>query len=141
MTISTFDRENLPLVRADIDAALKAVTEKHGITLRLGNITFDPSGASFTASLQGRAGDFAAVAAREAVSWASQFGVDASKPSTLPNRQGATLVQFDMKKRSKPWVFAWQGQQYVTDDAGLRLMWPAVQTRGPTAVEANDLIR
>ena len=38
--VTSFDKTNLKFIRNDIDAALKAVSEKYGMTLRLGNITF-----------------------------------------------------------------------------------------------------
>lgn len=46
MAITKFDRANLKALRADIDAALATVAEKHGISLGIGNISF--SGEKFT---------------------------------------------------------------------------------------------
>lgn len=40
MTITQFNRDNLKTMRAEIDAALKAVGEKHGLNLQIGNIKF-----------------------------------------------------------------------------------------------------
>lgn len=49
--IKSFDRGNLPTVRADIEAALAQVAQKHGIKLGIGNIQFTPDGSSFTSKL------------------------------------------------------------------------------------------
>jgi hypothetical protein len=139
MTITTFDRQNLPQVRADIDAALKAVCDKHGISLRLGNITYDPSGASFRAALEGKAGDFESIAIQKAVEMARLYpGVDASHPSNHPARKGATLLRYEPKKRARPWVFRWNGKDYVTNDDGMKMMWPRLIRSG--AEEVDDLI-
>jgi len=49
MTITTFNKPALRVLREDLDAALEAVAMKHGIELELGNIRFDAS--SFTAKV------------------------------------------------------------------------------------------
>lgn len=41
--MANFTRSNLPQIRADIDAALKAVAAKHGIDFTLGRIVFSDS--------------------------------------------------------------------------------------------------
>jgi len=41
MTITSFDKQNLKQIRADIDAALKAVEDKYGMKVSLGSIRFD----------------------------------------------------------------------------------------------------
>ena len=40
MPITSFDKQNLKTIRADLDAALKAVETKHGMKLSIGNIRF-----------------------------------------------------------------------------------------------------
>jgi hypothetical protein len=44
-----FNKVNLVTIRKDIDEALKAVSEKHGIDLGISNISFNPN--SFTTKL------------------------------------------------------------------------------------------
>ena len=39
-SVKSFDKKNLPLIRADIKNALEAVETKYGIKLSLGNISF-----------------------------------------------------------------------------------------------------
>ena len=51
--ITAFDKSNLKEIRADINAALQAVMDKHGILLSFGNITYDPDGSNFRTRLQG----------------------------------------------------------------------------------------
>jgi len=41
MTIQNFDRQNLKQLRTDMEAALAAVTTKHGVTFSLGSMRFD----------------------------------------------------------------------------------------------------
>lgn len=40
MTIQNFDRQNLKQLRADMDAALAAVSAKHGVSISMGNMRF-----------------------------------------------------------------------------------------------------
>ena len=40
MAIKQFDKKNLEVLRNDMNAALAAVAEKHGVTLHAGNATF-----------------------------------------------------------------------------------------------------
>lgn len=50
-----FDRNNLDEIRADINAALESVAEKHGITLSIGNISYEST--RFTTKLTAQTGD------------------------------------------------------------------------------------
>lgn len=47
MTINAFDKTNLTSLRSDINAALKAVGDKYGISIQAGNATFTASVATF----------------------------------------------------------------------------------------------
>jgi len=51
MTITAFNRGNLPQIRADIDAALKGIAVTHGIQLSFGKITFHET--NFRATVTG----------------------------------------------------------------------------------------
>ena len=57
MPITSFDTTNLKIVRADLDAALKSVAEKHGMKLSVGNIKY--SSDNFKVSLIGLIGEAA----------------------------------------------------------------------------------
>lgn len=57
--ITSFDRSNLRTVRADLDAALAAVTTKHGITFIVGNMRFTPG--DFKATLTAHASTTASI--------------------------------------------------------------------------------
>lgn len=134
MTITTFDRANLQALRPEIDAALAAVAQKHGIELRLGNISFDPTGTSFTSKIEGKAGAFGETKRKEAIEYAKIFcGVDASAPCEFPNPtvQGAVLVEYRGGRSSRPWVYEKGGKQYITTDANMKLMWPKVVEEAP----------
>jgi hypothetical protein len=43
MEIRKFNKDNLKMLRAEIEAALKPVAEQHGIKINLGNISFSAS--------------------------------------------------------------------------------------------------
>ena len=52
MVIKQFDKANLKDLRNDIDAALKQVMDKHGISLSIGNISFNAG--RFTTRMTGQ---------------------------------------------------------------------------------------
>lgn len=52
--ITEFNRQNLKTLRADIDEALAAVAEKHGIKLNAGNISFEPLSCKITCTAEVR---------------------------------------------------------------------------------------
>jgi hypothetical protein len=140
MTISTFeDRAALLALRADIDAALATVATKHGIALRTGNIKYDFA----TCTIQVKA-EITAAKADQDMKWANQFAdmmsVDISQPSTHPQRKGATVTGYDASKRSKPWKFEWNGKAYITDDAGIRLMFPTKAHTPARLAEVDNLL-
>ena len=45
--IKSFDRTNLKQLRVDIDKALEAVGKQHGIVLKAGSASFEPTNATF----------------------------------------------------------------------------------------------
>lgn len=47
MTTAKFTRQNLPALRAEINAALQALGEKHGMKLDAGNVTFNDAVCTF----------------------------------------------------------------------------------------------
>ena len=47
--MKSFDKANLQIMRADINAALAAVMEKHGVSISIGNISYSPE--QFTTKL------------------------------------------------------------------------------------------
>jgi hypothetical protein len=88
--ITAFDRKNLQALRTDIDAALKAVGDKHGISLKLGRGTFSAETATFKLEL-GTVSDTGVVVTKEAQdfkTYALMFGL---KPEHL----GQSFKDFD----------------------------------------------
>ena len=51
MSITQFDRPTLRALRSDIEAALKAVAAKHGVSLTAGAVSFEPQ--RFTLKIEG----------------------------------------------------------------------------------------
>ena len=74
-----FDRTNLKILRAEIDAALASVAKNHGIKINAGNATF--SGATVTFKLELTAADSdGGFVSKEAVAFtncARMFGLEA----------------------------------------------------------------
>lgn len=140
MTIENFDRTNLAMLRGEIQSALDAVAARHGITLQMKNITFDPITATFRAPLEGAAAAKADLAVKQALDMAKIYGVDASQPSQHPRAKGAVLKEFRTKARGKPWVYDLGGKAYVTTTEGLKALWPKAAD-APVPTEAFDLVR
>lgn len=95
MAIEKFDKENLGALRRDIEAAIAAVADRHGVVLRLKAMRFDP--ASFSVSLEGEA-----PAAMQAIFLrnVADYGLDAAKVTP----EGYRLTGYDKSRRSKPWL-------------------------------------
>lgn len=124
MTIVAFDPKNLDMLRTEIQSALDEVAKRHGIKLQMKTMRYDPTGASFTAPLEGKAGAFEDVAREKVLRMAKAYGVDASKPSENPRAKGAVLMEYRAKSRTRPWSYELGGKMYVTTDDGLRALWP-----------------
>ena len=78
MPITSFDKQNLKTIRADLDAALKAVETKHGMKLSIGNIRFQAN--TFRTTLTSLIGEAAtadaSVNSRE-VKWRGEYMINA----------------------------------------------------------------
>ncbi len=82
MKISSFDRQNIDVVRDSIEAALTAVAERHGVSFSLGSIRFSRS--AFKVTLEGNvSGGSESFGARDAAAYrdfAASYGL---KPEFL----------------------------------------------------------
>ena len=74
--MSKITRPMLKTLRVEIDAALKEVLEKHGLSGSIGNIKFDDS--SFRTTLTVNAGDVSDAAEAEFKKHCKFFGLEAS---------------------------------------------------------------
>lgn len=131
MTIASFTPATLRPLREEIDAALKAVADKHGIKFTLGKMTYDYTGTEFSAKVTATTGGAEDRAAKQAIELAKYSGVDASEPSTHPKTTGAVLVEHRARAGLRPWVYSLGGKQYVTTNEGLKAMWPKVTEVSP----------
>jgi len=71
MTIKSFDKQNLKIIREDISNALKAVEQKHGMKLHLGNISFTSD--EFSGKLKASIGDAADAVDNPEIKWRKEF--------------------------------------------------------------------
>lgn len=132
MTIQRFDKPSLQALRPEIQAALAAIAEKHGIKLQLGNISFTADGGSFSGKIEGTVEAIADAAAekmfREA---ASIFGFDPDKVATTPQGE-VRLVGYNPKKRTKCWLISINGKPgYVADDRYVSFYFKKEASDGP----------
>lgn len=116
MKITKFDKQNLQIVRKEVDIALKAISDKYGINLTIGNMSY--ADGRFTTKLEGKCEANKDAEQNNLKMWAQIIGVDISK--TFRDNMGTvhTLVKHDHKKRTAPWITQGSnGKQYkMTDD-------------------------
>jgi hypothetical protein len=132
MPIQQFDRTSLQMLRGEMQGALDAIAAKHGIKLRIGNMTYDPSGSTFKAPINAEAGGAEDEKRKQAIMYAKMLaGVDASEPSEHPLTKGAILTEL-RSRGSKPFIYSLpNGKSYMTDEAGLKRMWPVAAEESP----------
>jgi hypothetical protein len=94
MPITQFTKTVFHGLRADLDVALKAVAEKHGISLRTGNIKFDSSTAKIMVEAAVKAADGRAVS-----------------PHAAPFRQLAEI--YGLKASDLGRQFKYDGRGYI----------------------------
>lgn len=119
MKISKFDKQNLKAIRAEVDIALKAISDKYGINLKIGNMSY--ADGRFTTKLEGIAEANKDAEQNNLKMWASVIGVDINK--TFRDNMGTvhTLVKYDNKKRTAPWITQGSnGKQYKMTDEQVR---------------------
>lgn len=102
MTISKFDKPTLRSLREDVDQALRAVAEKHGITLSLGSIKFDAT--SFTGQLKATvlnpATGVVPTEEREFHAYARMFGFEPSDYRRVVRIDGVEYRMIGFKTRA-----------------------------------------
>lgn len=139
--IDRFNKTTLAPLRTEVQAALDAIAEKHGIKLQLGNIGFAADGSSFTSKVEGKVEALAdAKAEAQFREMAALYGYDADKLAKTPQGD-AKLVGFNPKKRSKAWIIKIGEKSYVVDDRYCEFCFkapatPAIltETAAPTKV-------
>ncbi len=113
--IKAFDKQNLKTLRADIDAAFRIISQKHGVSLSIGTIRYDPTANTATARLTmvatgdaNTATDPRAVAAAKAQAefkiFASSFGLKPEQYDAIFKAGGNTykLVGLNPRARKNP---------------------------------------
>jgi hypothetical protein len=101
-------KDLLRVLRADIDAALKAVGEKHGVELVTGNASFTPFNATFKLEVRAKNADGEAVRKEEA-DLKARLGMLGMKDEHLTQvftlgRDSYTLAGYRSKAPAKPFL-------------------------------------
>lgn len=112
-----FNKATLGALRPEIQAALDAIAEKHGIKLQLGNIGFAADGSSFKAPVEGRVEALAdAKEHAQFLEMARLYGLDPEKVAKTPQGE-VRLIGYNPRKRSKAWLIqVGEKKGYVADD-------------------------
>lgn len=123
MKITSFEKQTFTFLRAEIDAALNAVAAKHGITLKIGNISFDAG--KFSTKLEGKCEASGDQEQKMAIQMARLYDIDATKTYTKADGTTMTIVRFDSKKRKMPWILrAQDGKMYQISDEEAKRRFP-----------------
>jgi len=104
--MTSFTNPNLDLLRTEMDAALKAIGDKYGITMDTGNIRYDVDRTNFNTSIKVRLGDggVADVAANNRREWdkyAPRFGLKSTDFGKTFVSNGQTFTLSGVKPRGK----------------------------------------
>lgn len=116
MAIETFDVIAARNVVADIEQALDAVAQKHGISIKIGNTRLDMNG--FKTSVEGKAMSDAVTTA-VAVQAARAHGLDPEKVGP----RGEMLIDYNSRAHKMPWIIARNGKRYKTTTAHARSLF------------------
>jgi hypothetical protein len=130
--ITAFDSSNLKTLRADLDAALAVIAEKHGITLEIGRIGF--SAGEFRAQMTGKVEAIAAEQDRSLlVSMASVFGLDIDRVAQTPQGE-ARLIGYRSRAKTKRWEISLNGKPgYVADQRFVNFYFKEVEPKKASA--------
>lgn len=122
-TVKTFDRANLKTIRADLEAALAAVSAKHGIALSTGSISFNAN--SFTTKVTAVVANTAtgATVDPQEVKWAAAFNknhfftglkkTDLGKTIKIPSLGTVTIVGLRPKAKAQVVVKSGSGKYHA----------------------------
>jgi hypothetical protein len=106
--ITKFDKKNLPTLRDEIDAALVAIAEKHGVTIHAGSCSFGEVLATF--KLEVKVADPKLIEEEDRRTFRQYCGMFGLEPKhfhvgmTLGGRR-QTLIGLDLKRRKYPLRF------------------------------------
>jgi hypothetical protein len=109
-------RDECKLLASEIEAAIAHLMAKHGLSVKVGNCTFD--GVSMTTKVTVTTSGAGERDQQQAIAFAKLMGVDASRPAA-----GWTLVDYRSKGRTKPWVIEKAGKRYVTTTDHIKRLW------------------
>lgn len=104
-----FTKQNLQSLRVDIDNALAAVAEKHGISLKLGNGRFSPVDATFKLELAVCEDGVAMTPEKQILKMLFPDLVD---KTVEIDGESAKVVGYNKKARSYPFIVEMKGKRY-----------------------------
>lgn len=103
--MTEFTNDNLDLMRKDIQMAVDAIGEEHGVNIKLGNIRFDSDRLSFTSKLAVNIGSASDKAKSEWNKYCDLYGFkksDFGKTFTTPKGKKYKLTGINPKARKFP---------------------------------------
>jgi hypothetical protein len=139
--ITTFTRQNLPALRADIDAALKAVGEKHGIVVKTdGGGSFSPTNYTVKvgAAVKAENGEVVTKEAQDFKMLASSYGL----PLEMLNKEffvagvSHKVTGIYPRKHKYPVAITIQGRRALTTAQGALSYWNRRAQPSPTGANA-----
>lgn len=116
--ITRFDPTSLRVVRTEIEAALAAISEKHGISLTLGKMIYSPSGSSFGARVEGEVEALASAEDAALMNRAADlFNLDLDREADTIHGK-AKITGYRPKAKTKRWMISLDGKDgYAVDQA------------------------
>jgi hypothetical protein len=136
LKITAFAPANLSPLRVEMEAALKAVAERHGIAFTLGKMTYEPGGASFRATVEAKVPELADAANRQELEmWCGIHNLDPDKMVKTNKGEEVRLTGYNARGRSKPWIVSVNGVPgFKAGDAWVRASFKS-DTPRPALIE------
>lgn len=127
MKINQLDRQNLQLLRSEIDGVLKSIGDKYGLVFKTGNASFTANNANFKLECA-TTGDNGSVHSKDAETfklYANIYGLKESDLGRKVTLQGSEYVIVGLKPRSVHPIIAAR----VSDAKLFKLSLTAVQSQ------------
>lgn len=121
MSISKFNKANLRLLRADMNKALDAVAQKHGITIKAGNARFTENNVTFKIEA-GIIGNDGIAKSRERIALEKLYPQYADKVVKLMGKRGAVsgkVVGYNSRAKRYPFQVETQQGQFKVPESSI----------------------
>lgn len=101
-----FTKQNIPMLRREIEGALYAVAQKHGIKLDLGTIRF--SSDNFRTTLTAKT----STVTPQGVTVNTKLAEMIARYDLLAEKNGARLIDYDERKHKYPFIYEKDGKRW-----------------------------